>query len=170
MIFIKQICSSFSEHYVEHRLSFAHNKNAALWLLRLLQLMGYTEEDLRIQWYFPSEKQFEIEKLERYREHIKFWKDTINQRLFKDMKLEIIVPIKLFHYVRTSKNFKIIQSDTGKFLKYYPPGTISIHFVQSQFDRIRYDLNGTQIIVPQRTRAFISFLRLVAIYTALKSQ
>jgi hypothetical protein len=147
-----------------------HNKNAALWLLRLLQLMGFTEEDLRIQWYFPSEKQFEIEKLDRYREHLKFWKDTINQHLFKDMKLEIIVPIQLFHHVRTSKNFKVIQSDTGKFLKYYPPGTVSIHFVQSQFDRTRFDTNGTQIVVPQRTRAFVSFLRLVAIYTALRSQ
>jgi hypothetical protein len=147
-----------------------HNKNAALLLLRLLQLMGYTEEDLRIQWYFPREDQFEIEKLERYREHLKFWKDTINQRLFKDMKLEIIVPVKLSHYVRTSKNFKVIKSDTGIFLNYYPPGTLSIHFVQSQFDRTRYDINGTQIVIPQRTRAFVSFLRLVAIYTVLKSQ
>ena len=147
-----------------------HNKNAALLLLRLLQLMGYTEEDLRIQWYFPSETQFEFEKLARYREHLKFWKETINQRLFKDMKLEIIVPVKLSHYVRTSKNFKVIKSDTGIFLNYYPPGTLSIHFVQSQFDRTRYDINGTQIVIPQRTRAFVSFLRLVAIYTALKSQ
>ena len=147
-----------------------HNKNAALLLLRLLQLMGYTEEDLRIQWYFPSEDQFEIEKLEQYRKHLKFWKKTINQRLFKDMKLEIIVPVKLSHYVRTSKNFKVIKSDTGIYLNYYPPGTVSIHFVQSQFNRKRYDINGTQIVVPQRTRAFVSFLRLVAIYTALKSQ
>lgn len=146
-----------------------HNKNAALLLLRLLQLMGYTEEDLRIQWYFPSETQFEIEKLERYREHLKFWKETINQRLFKDMKLEIIVPVKLSHHVKTSNNFKVIKSDTGIFLKYYPPGTVSIHFVQSKFDQTRYDFNGTQIVVPQRTRAFVSFLRLVAIYTQLKS-
>ena len=147
-----------------------HNKNAALLLLRLLQLMGYTEEDLRIQWYFPSEKQFELEKLDRYREHLKFWKETINQRLFKDMKLEIIVPVNLSHHVKTSKNFKVFTSDTGIFLNYYPPGTVSIHFVQSQFDRTRFDTNGTQIVVPQRTRAFVSFLRLVAIYTALKSQ
>ena len=146
-----------------------HNKNAALWLLRLLQLMGYTEEDLRIQWYFPSEKQFEIEKLDRYREHLKFWKETINQRLFKDMELEIIVPINLYHHIRTSKYFKLIQSDTGKYLKYYPPGTISIHFVQSKFNRTRFDTHGTQIVVPQRTRAFVSFLRLIAIYTKLKS-
>ena len=63
-----------------------------------------------------------------------------------------------------SEHQKILKS-----FKYYPPGTVSIHFVQSKFKRIRYDLNGTQIVVPQRTRAFVSFLRLVAIYTKMKS-
>ena len=146
-----------------------HNKNAALLLLRLLQLMGFTEEDIRLQWYFPGETHFEVEQLGRYRKHLRFWKDTINKLLFKDMKLEIIVPIKLSHHVRTSEYFKVIKSDTGTFLNYDPPGTVSIHFVQSKFDQARRDIDGEPIVVPQRTRAFVSFLRLVAIYTKMKS-
>ncbi|RQW61090.1 tyrosine-type recombinase/integrase [Vibrio viridaestus] len=144
-----------------------HNQKAALLLLKLIQTMGLTERHVKIKWYFPSEDYFSPSKLEEYRKHLKFWHDAIKTDIYPNMTIEIIVSKLLEPYMKGSTKFKTIISDDGKYLKYHPPGTISIHLLQSKFDRKRYDDKGNVIHVPQRTRAFVTFLRLLITYTKI---
>jgi integrase len=146
-----------------------HNKNAALLLLKFMQLMGLTERHVNIKWYFPSESFFQAESIKGYQAHLMFWEETIKTHLFSNKKIEILVPKALSKYVKNSTKFKVTISDDGKYLKYHPPGTISIHLLQTKFDRVRHDSEGNIIYTPQRTKAFITFLRLIGIYTQIQT-
>ncbi|QSX35354.1 tyrosine-type recombinase/integrase [Shewanella avicenniae] len=148
-----------------------HNRNPALLLLKLLQVMRFKSQNIRIQWYFPSETQYEPDKLDEYRRDLRWWAKTIHKHLFDDMTIELIIPKQLAGCLNqnSSNAFKVIESDAGKYLKYESPGTINIQFLQWQFASKRFYENGAQKFSPQRTRAFISFLRLIAIHTQLNS-
>ncbi|WP_217533683.1 tyrosine-type recombinase/integrase [Vibrio metschnikovii] len=145
-----------------------HNQKAALLLIKLIQVMGLKERHVKLKWYFPSENCFNANQIETYKQHLLFWDDTIRNRIFSNMAIEIVVPKTLKQYIKPSTRFTITISDAGRFLKYHPPGTVSIHLLQSKFDHQRLDEEGDIIEVPQRTRAFITFLRLLAIYTKTK--
>ncbi len=145
-----------------------HNKNAALLLLKLMQLIGLTERHIAVKWYFPSESRFDVSKLNNYRKHLMFWHDSITEKILPNIKLEVLVPKNLMGHVKGSKLFRITASNTGKFMDYHPPGTVSIHLLQSYFMHTRVDESGKRIIVPQRTKAFVSFLRLIIIYIKVK--
>ncbi len=145
-----------------------HNQKAALLLLKLIQLLGLTERHIKVKWYFPSETYFNAKNINIYKKHLIFWNNAIKAHIFPNFTMEIIVPQSLAPHIKGSTKFKTTISDEGKYLKYYPPGTISIHLLQSKFDRKRLDDEGNIIYVPQRTRAFITFLRLLAIYTKTK--
>ncbi|WP_417763598.1 hypothetical protein [Shewanella sp.] len=148
-----------------------HNRNPALLLLKLLQVMRFKSQNIRFQWYFPSETQYEPDKLDEYRRDLRWWVKTIHKHLFDDMTIELIIPKQLAGCLNdsSSKAFKVIESDAGKYLRYVSPGTINIQFLQWQFASKRFSENGVQKFSPQRTRAFISFLRLIAIHTQLNS-
>lgn len=147
-----------------------HNKNAALLLLKLMQVIGLTERHVKIKWYFPREKDCNINQLDEYKKHLKFWYTTISGKIFPNIHIEVIVPKKFAAHIKSSRKFKTTISDDGKYLKYHPPGTISIHVLQAKFDNERHDENGNKIFTPQRTRAFVSFLRLLAIYIKCRGE
>jgi len=145
-----------------------HNQKAALLLLKLIQLIGLKERHVKLKWYFPSETYFDANEIDTYKKHLLFWDDTIRSRIFPNITVEVLVPKALEQYIKTSAKFTTTLSDAGRFLKYYPPGTVSIHLLQSKFDNQRIDSEGNIIDTPQRTRAFVTFLRLLAIYTKTK--
>lgn len=129
-----------------------------------MQLIGLTERHVKIKWYFPSEKFCNINQLDEYKKHLKFWYKTISGKIFPNIHIEVIVPKIFSAHIKSSRKFKTTISDDGNYLKYHPPGTISIHILQAKFDNERHDENSNKILIPQRTRAFVSFLRLLAIY------
>lgn len=146
-----------------------HNKNAALLTLRLMHLIGLTERHIKVKWYFPSETQFDVTKLNNYRRHLSFWHKAITETMFPKLKLEVIVPHCLMEHLKRSATFKITAGDMGKFLNYYPPGTISIHLLHNYLDRIHFNKDGDEVFTVRRTRTFITFLRLIAVYSKIKS-
>ncbi|MBF4237246.1 hypothetical protein, partial [Vibrio anguillarum] len=110
-----------------------HNKNAALLLLKLMQVIGLTERHVKIKWYFPREKDCNISQLDEYKKHLKFWYTTISGKIFPNIHIEVIVPKKFAAHIKRSRKFKTTISDDGKYLKYHPPGTINIHVLQAKF-------------------------------------
>lgn len=145
-----------------------HNQKAALLLLKLIQLIGLKERHVKLKWYFPSETYFDADEIDTYRKHLLFWDDAIKRQIFPNLTIEILVPKNLKRHIKASTKFITTISDAGKFLKYHPPGTVSIHLLQSKFNYQRIDNEGNIIETPQRTKAFITFLRLLAIYTENK--
>lgn len=147
-----------------------HNQKAALLLLKLIQLIGLKERHVKLKWYFPSENYFNAAEIELYKKHLLFWDDTIRKRIFPNITIEILVPKALEQHIKSSTKFTTTLSDAGRFLKYHPPGTLSIHLLQSKFDNQRIDNEGNIIETPQRTRAFVTFFRLLAIFSKTKEK
>jgi integrase len=145
-----------------------HNKNAALLTLRLMQLIGLTERHIKVKWYFPSDREFDLTKLNNYRKHLSFWRKAIKEIMFPQLKLEVIVPNNLMGHLKKNETFKITAGEMGKYLNYYPPGTISIHLLHNYLDRIHIDKDGEEVFTARRTRTFITFLRLIAVYSKIK--
>ncbi|ENM5895541.1 tyrosine-type recombinase/integrase [Vibrio mimicus] len=141
-----------------------HNTNAALIFLKMIKLIGLNRRHVKVKWYFPSEKYYHPDQIDNYKLHLMFWHNKIVQEIPLEIKIEVMVSKSFSTLVKSSQKFKTTVSDEGKYLKYYPPGTISIHVLQSKFDHERYDKHGNKIYIPKRTKAFISFVRLLAIY------
>ncbi|OLQ90125.1 hypothetical protein BIY22_03730 [Vibrio panuliri] len=146
-----------------------NDNKAALTLIRLLKLLKIPEENLRIKWYFPSGHSFVGKQLQTYRTHYKYWQDAISKNCgYTNLKVECIAPHTLRGQLPQS-NSEITWSDDGRFLNYNPPGYITIHVLRKRFKNVRYDEHCQVMNTPQRTKALISFIRLLCIKSLLQS-
>lgn len=144
-----------------------NDTKAALTFIRLLKLLKIPADNLKVKWYFPNTDSYAQEHLSRYREHLKFWQNALtNDCGYSDLKVECIIPKSLKELLPT-ENDGITWSDDGRFLNYKPPGYITIHVIQKYFKHARFNEKGERVLLPQRTRALVSFIRLLCIKQSL---
>ncbi|WP_305811419.1 hypothetical protein [Photobacterium leiognathi] len=140
-----------------------YHPKAALTLIRLFKLLKIPSDNIKIKWYLPFEQNMHSEKLLSYLAHFNFWQESITKHCgYRGLNVEVIAPHILRGQIPPFVD-AITWSDDGKYLAYKAPGYISIHVRQTRFQNQRCNAQGEIIITPQRTKALISFIRLLCI-------
>ena len=137
----------------------SYDCEAILSLLVLLKLLDFTQEQLRLRWYFPSPSQFVNSKRQRYEADLRFWIQNIGMKLFPELIIEEIVPHNYEQNVEHVPGVKIIASDEGRFLSYKRHGTVSLHLLESHLVADKSESSTSPL--SRRNRAYVCFLRLL---------
>ena len=137
----------------------SYDCEAILSLLVLLKLLGFTQEQLRLRWYFPSPSQFVNSKRQRYEADLRFWIQNIGMKLFPELIIEEIVPHNYVQNIEHVPGVKIIASDEGRFLSYKRHGTVSLHLLESPLLADKSESSTPPL--SRRSRAYVCFLRLL---------
>ncbi len=143
----------------------SYDCEAILSLLVLLKLLGFTEEQLRLRWYFPSPSQFVRNKMQRYEADLLFWIQNAVMKLFPKLKIEVIVPHFFSQNIKDLLGIKTIASDEGRFLSYQRHGTVSVHLLESPLVADKSESSTPPL--SRRSRAYVCFLRLLFTWVAL---
>ncbi len=143
----------------------SYDCEAILALLVLLKLLGFTEEHLRLRWYFPSPSQFVSCKMQQYRADLRFWIQNVVMKLFPKLIIEVIVPHNYAQNIRLVPSVKIITSDEGRFLSYQRHGTVSVHLLESPLVADKSESSTPPL--SRRSRAYVCFLRLLFTWVTL---
>ena len=143
----------------------SYDCEAILSLLVLLKLLGFTEEQLRLRWYFPSPSQFDSSKRQQYRADLRFWIQNVVIKLFPELIIEVIVPHNYAQNIRHVPGVKTITSDEGRFLSYEKHGTVSVHLLESPLVADKSESSTPPL--SRRSRAYVCFLRLLLTWVTL---
>ena len=146
----------------------SYDCEAILSLLVLLKLLGFTEKQLRLRWYFPSPSQFVSSKMQRYEADLLFWIQNVVTKLFPKLKIEVIVPHFFSQNIKDLLGIKTIASDEGRFLSYEKHGTVSVHLLESPLVADKSESSATPL--SRRNRAYVCFLRLLFTWVKLRHQ
>ncbi|WP_039970461.1 tyrosine-type recombinase/integrase [Vibrio halioticoli] len=148
------------------------NKDMALTLLRFLKLMEVGFFEIKVKWYMANISVTDAKELTPYLAHVDYWIKAIvkNVELPKD-SIQLVVPKQLERFKQQFEDrATTVCSDDGRFIRYNSPGTISIHFKQTKFHSDQRKSPETLPSMPRRTKAFVSFLRLVKTYWTVKEE
>jgi hypothetical protein len=143
----------------------SYDCEAILSLLVLLKLLGFTEEQLRLRWYFPSPSQFVSSKRQQYRADLRFWIQNVVKKLFPKLKIEVIVPHNYAQNIRDVSGVKAIASDEGRFLNYQEHGTVGVHLLHTTLKPDEPESNASPL--SRRDKAYVCFLRLLFTWVTL---
>ncbi|GMM66721.1 hypothetical protein MTsDn1_00150 [Alteromonas sp. MTD1] len=137
----------------------SYDCEAILSLLVFLKLLGFTEEHLRLRWYFPSPSQFDSSSRQQYRADLRFWIQNAVKKLFPELIIEVIVPHNYAQNIRHVPGVRTITSDEGRFLSYKKHGTVSVHLLESSLVADKSESSTPPL--SRRSRAYVCFLRLL---------
>lgn len=141
------------------------NSAAIYHLLLLLKSLGANEGHLQIRWYFPNVKPDDEKLLCQCRNGLAYWKKQIIERAGFDAKhLQVIVPHNSAHLVKI-RGDNVRFSDESRYLHFKDHGFVSVHFLKRVSTDMRRD--NKRKIKSRRSKIFICFLRLMAIYHSL---
>ncbi len=143
-----------------------YDKNSALTLLRFMKLMDFEPFETKIKWYMADVPLGNREQLKPYLNHLDFWINAVaNKVLLPPNSLSVVLPASLEEFRRDfEQRAETKVTDEGKFLAYNAPGYVSIHVKQTRFYSDRFKEKEMLPSMPRRTRAFVSFLRLLVVY------
>lgn len=146
------------------------DKNSALTILRFLKLMNFEPFDVSVKWYMDDIPLTEGNKLKPYLNHAEFWKKAlVNNVGLPNTALSVVLPHCLNQFKRQFESIATTTlSDDGKFLAYKAPGYVSIHVKQTRFVNDMRKEPEHLPSRPRRTKAFVSFLRLLVVYLSAK--
>lgn len=143
-----------------------YDKNSALTLLRFMKLMDFEPFETKVKWYMADVALANREQLKPYLNHLDFWIDAVtNKVMLSPNSLSVVLPTNLAEFRRDfEQRAETRVTDEGKFLAYHAPGCVSIHVKQTRFYSDRFKEKEMLPSMPRRTRAFVSFLRLLVVY------
>lgn len=143
-----------------------YDKNSALTLLRFMKLMDFEPFETKVKWYMADVPLANREQLKPYLNHLDFWNNAVtNKVMLPPNSLSVVLPVNLKEFRRDfEKRAETKVTDEGKFLAYHAPGYVSIHVKQTRFYSDRFKEKEMLPSMPRRTKAFVSFLRLLVVY------
>ena len=143
----------------------SYDCEAILALLVLLKLLGFTDAQLRLRWYFPSPSQFVSSKRQEYRADLRFWIQNVVKKLFPKLKIEVIVPHNFAQNIRDVSGVKTIASDEGRFLNYQEHGTVGLHLLHTTSKAEKSESGYSPL--SRRDKSYVCFLRLLFTWVTL---